>query len=164
MVTLQQAHDTNSVNGETTYYTMCEAKFLADTICDFNATFESEEHFAELHNKSNNIEEKAQLGQQHMLEKGLKKYKEKGVNAVLKEIGQLHDRECFDPINIEDLTEKEKQQAQIALTYLTEKRDKTIKARTVYNGKPTREWLSCEELASPTASIEGIFLTAMTDA
>ena len=86
------------------------------------------------------------------------------VNAVLKEIGQLHDRECFDPTNIKDLMEKEKQQAQIALTYLTEKRYKTIKARTVYNGKPTREWLSHEELASPTASIEGMFLTALMDA
>ena len=67
-------------------------------------------------------------------------------------------------MNAKDLTDKEKAQAQMALTHLTEKRDKTIKARTVHNGKPTREWLSREELASPTASMEGTFLTAMTDA
>ena len=31
----------------------------------------------------------------------------------------------------------------------------------VYNGKPTREWLSEEDSASPTASLESIFLTAV---
>ena len=34
----------------------------------------------------------------------------------------------------------------------------------VYNGKPTRKWLSKEESASPTASLESIFLTAVIDA
>ena len=34
----------------------------------------------------------------------------------------------------------------------------------MHNGKPTREWLSREESASPTASTEGIFLTALMDA
>ena len=72
-----------------------------------------------------------------------------------KEIGQPHDRECFDPMNIKDLMEKEKQQVQMALTHLTEKRDETIKVQTVCNGKPTGEWLSREELASPTTPMEG---------
>ena len=52
----------------------------------------------------------------------------------------------------------------MALTHLTEKRDNTVKGRTVHNGKPTREWLSREESESPTASIEGTFLMALTDA
>eukprot|EP00980_Cylindrotheca_fusiformis_P001123 scaffold313_cov73-Cylindrotheca_fusiformis.AAC.1 len=34
----------------------------------------------------------------------------------------------------------------------------------VYNGKPTRDWLSREDAASPTASLEGVFLTATIDA
>ena len=62
------------------------------------------------------------------------------------------------------MTAEEKRQAQVALTHLTEKRDETIKGRTVHNGKPTREWLSREESASPTASMEGTFLTALMDA
>jgi hypothetical protein len=33
----------------------------------------------------------------------------------------------------------------------------------VYNGKPTRQWLSKEEAASPTASLEGILLTSIVD-
>ena len=69
MVTSQQNHDVNSVNGETVDYTMHEAQFLADIICDLNTAFESEEHFAELYNKSNTTKEKAQLAQQHILKK-----------------------------------------------------------------------------------------------
>ena len=61
---------------------------------------------------------------------------------ALKEMGQLHDKQCFEPIRIEDMMAEEKCQAQIALTHLTEKCDKTIKGKTVCNGKPTREWSS----------------------
>ena len=48
--------------------------------------------------------------------------------------------------------------------FLGEKRDGTIKGRMVYNGKPTREWLSREDSASPTAALESIMLTAVIDA
>ena len=34
----------------------------------------------------------------------------------------------------------------------------------VYNGKPTRKWLSHEDSASPTVSLESIFLTSIIDA
>ena len=36
-----------------------------------------------------------------------------------------------------------------------------FKGRTVYNGKPTREWLGKEDSMSPTAGINSIFLIAM---
>ena len=48
--------------------------------------------------------------------------------------------------------------------FLTEKRDKSIKGRAVFDGSKTREWLSKEETASPTASIESVFLTGVIDA
>ena len=51
-----------------------------------------------------------------------------------------------------------------ALMFLTEKRDKSVKGRMVYNGKPTRKWLSKEDAASPTAATESIFLTGVIDA
>ena len=51
-----------------------------------------------------------------------------------------------------------------ALMFLTEKRDKSVKGRMVYNGKPTREWLTREDSASPTAALESIMLTAVIDA
>ena len=39
-----------------------------------------------------------------------------------------------------------------------------VKGRCVYNGKPTRAWLSREETTSPTAALESIFLTTTIDA
>jgi hypothetical protein len=67
-------------------------------------------------------------------------------------------------MDVSTLTLEEKRKAMEALMFLTEKRDKTIKGRLVYNGKPTPEWLSRENSASPTASLESIFLTAIIDA
>ena len=88
---------------------------------------------------------------------------ERGEDASPKEMGQLHDGECFEPAQVKDMTPKERRQAQIVLTCLTEKQDKTIKGRTLCNQKPTREWPSQEESSSPMASIEGMFLTASMD-
>ena len=47
---------------------------------------------------------------------------------------------------------------------LTEKRNKTVKGRMVYNGKPSREWIGKEDSASPTAALESILITAVIDA
>ena len=51
-----------------------------------------------------------------------------------------------------------------ALMLLTEKKDRTIKGRMVYNGKGTREWVSKDEAASPTAYVESIMITGVIDA
>lgn len=51
-----------------------------------------------------------------------------------------------------------------ALLFLTKKRDKTIKGRMVCNGKPTREWLSREDCASPTDGSESTMLMAVIEA
>ena len=59
---------------------------------------------------------------------------------------------------------KERRKAQIALAYLTEKRDGKIKGRVVYNGKPTREYLGREYNSSPTTSLESILFTGMVNA
>ena len=61
----------------------------------------------------------------------IKKHRKKGEDAASKEIGQLHNRACFEPMQVEDVTREEKQQAQTKLTHLTEKRDKSIKGRIV---------------------------------
>jgi hypothetical protein len=54
----------------------------------------------------------------------------------------------------------ERRKAQQASVFLGEKRDGTVKGRMVYNGKPTREWLSREDSASATAALESIMLTS----
>jgi hypothetical protein len=57
-----------------------------------------------------------------------------------------------------------RKKAQIALMFPTEKRDKSMKGRMVYNSKPTREWLSQEDGASPTAALESILITGVIKA
>ena len=49
---------------------------------------------------------------------------------------------------------------------LTEKNnaDKTVNGRLVYDGSKTRDWVTREEAASPTVSMESISLTTVIDA
>ena len=106
----------------------------------------------------------ASFAQQYLLKKGLKVFGQQGHQASYKEIDQLHRRSCFTPVSIKEMSSAERKKAQQALMFLTEKRDGSVKGRMVYNGKPTREWLSREDAASPTAALESIMLTAVIDA
>ncbi|KAL7570585.1 hypothetical protein ACA910_017636 [Epithemia clementina (nom. ined.)] len=98
------------------------------------------------------------------LEKGLKKFGDKGYKAAFGEMKQLHDRVCFVPVNVADLTPSEKARAMESLLFQTEKRDGSIKGRTCANGSVQRQWMDREETASPTAATEAILLTVIIDA
>jgi hypothetical protein len=78
----------------------------------------------------------ASFAQQYIVQRGLKKFGQRGATAATKEMDQLHQRNCFTPI---DVSPEERRKAVDALMFLGEKRDKAIKGRMVYNGKPTRE-------------------------
>ena len=109
------------------------------------------------------VEGVASLGQQHLLPKGLKIWGDKAKAAARKEMDQLHNRKAFAPVNPDDCTESELKKAQSALMFVTEKRDGTIKGRSVYNGKPTRTW-NVEDPKSPTVTLEGLMYTMCIDA
>ena len=70
---------------------------------------------------------KRSFGQQHILQKGLKIFKDKGHDAVIKELDQLHRRMCSMPGDVNDLTGSEKKKAMEALMLMTKKKDKTVK-------------------------------------
>ena len=106
----------------------------------------------------------ASFAQQYLLKQGLKVFGQRGQRASMKEIDQLHKRTCFAPLSVKEMTSTERRKAQLALMFLTEKRDESIKGRLVYNGKPTREWLSREDAASPTAALESIMITGVIEA
>ena len=93
--------------------------------------------------------DKIAFAQQFISKKGLKEFGDAGYEAALKEVAQLHKRTCFTPLPVKELTDEEQRKAVEALLFLTEKLEKSIKGQMVYNGKPTREWLSREDLASP---------------
>jgi hypothetical protein len=104
------------------------------------------------------------FAQQYIMQQGLKKFGKKGEDAALKEVGQMCKRTCFAPVSIKEMTSQERKKAQEAIMFLTEKRDGSIKGRMVYNGKPTRKWLTREYCMSPTAALESIMLTSVIDA
>ena len=124
MMTSQQSHNVNSSNGTTTDCDINEAQTLADTICDFNETLKTEENFTNPWQQScdtheedkedcndgmeepfKDKEQHKQHAQQHTLEKGLQMCRKRGKDATLKEIGQPHNRACFEPMRVEDMTE-----------------------------------------------------------
>jgi hypothetical protein len=106
----------------------------------------------------------ASFAQQYTLQKGLKVFGNKGYEASKKEIDQLHRRTCFAPLKVKEMKPSERKKAQMALMFLTEKRDRSVKGRMVYNGKPTREWLLREDAASPMAALESIIITGVIEA
>jgi hypothetical protein len=76
-------------------------------------------------------EHKASFAQQYMLQKGLKVFGNKGHGALMKEIDQLHKRTCFAPFKVKEMKHSKRKKAQMALLFLTEKRDKSMKGRMV---------------------------------
>jgi hypothetical protein len=69
-------------------------------------------------------EHRASFAQQYMLQKGLHVFGNKGHEASMKEIYQLHKRTCFAPLKVKEMKPSKRKKAQIALMFLTEKRDK----------------------------------------
>jgi hypothetical protein len=106
----------------------------------------------------------ASFAQQYILQKGLKVFGKQGHQASKKEINQLLKRMCFAPLKVKDMKPSERKKAQMALMFLTEKRDKSVKGRMVYNRKPTREWLSPKDAAGPTAALKSIMITGVIKA
>ena len=56
------------------------------------------------------------------LTQGINKFGEKGREAATAEMKQLHDRKCFRPIKVENLSEQQRARALELLIFLTEKR------------------------------------------
>src|SRR6056300_1355 len=102
--------------------------------------------------------------QQYYITKGLKVFGDRGHEAAMKELKQLVERNCWKPIDVGKMTPSEKQKAVDAMMLLAKKNDGTIKGRCVFKGSETRDWLSRENTASPTASLEGICSTCVIDA
>jgi hypothetical protein len=101
---------------------------------------------------------------QYNLKQGIKKFGDKGKEAVLTELQQLHDRAVMAPINKYDLTPSERKGALRYLMFLKEKRDETIKGRGCADGRPQREYMSKKETSSPTVATEALLLTCVIDA
>ena len=82
----------------------------------------------------------------------------------MSELKQMIERNCWEPKLVAELTPEEKKKTIKAMMLLSEKHDGTVKGRYVYKGNDTSDWLTCEETASPIASLEGILTTCVIEA
>ena len=101
---------------------------------------------------------------QYSMKAGIEKFGERGVGAATDEMEQLHLRKTFKPVLLTGLDKDEQKQALESLLFLKEKKDGTIKGRACADGRKQRGHIAKEDTASPTVSLEAVFLTATIDA
>jgi hypothetical protein len=101
---------------------------------------------------------------QYSVNTGLQIFGQDGVEAVLKELQQLHGRKVIQPVSISDLSAEQKQQCLPYLMFLKEKRTGVIKGRGCADGRRQRQTTSNEEASSPTVAIESVLLSCTIDA
>lgn len=104
------------------------------------------------------------LTAQMSVKKGLKMFKDKGAEAVIAEMQQLHYRNVIKPVFPQDLTREQKRAALHYIMFLKQKRCGRIKARGCADGRKQRLWKSKHETSSPTVRTESVFITSIIDA
>jgi hypothetical protein len=77
---------------------------------------------------------------------------------------QLHYRDTFQPMHHHELSEEQKKVVLESHMFLKQKRDGTIKGRTVAGGNKQRDFISKEDSSSPTVSTEAVLLSCIIDA
>jgi hypothetical protein len=77
---------------------------------------------------------------------------------------QLYWRNSYVPKHYHTLTKKQKDQLLESHIIVEEKRDSTIKARKVIGGNKQRDYITKEDVSSPTVTAEAVMLTCVIDA
>ena len=104
------------------------------------------------------------FSQQHSLKRGMKLFGNRGAEAVLAELEQMHLMQTFEPQLYESLTPKQRHQALESLMMLTEKKYGDIKGRMVADRRKKINYISKEEEISPTVATESVLLKFVIDA
>ncbi len=106
----------------------------------------------------------AMIMTQLSLKAGLKRWGKRAQAAVRSEMKQLHFRDTFKPLHWNKLTPVQKKTVLESHLFLKEKRDDSIKGRTVAGGNKQRDYISKEDASSPTVATESVLLTCIVDA
>ena len=86
------------------------------------------------------------------------------MDAIVKELKQLHDRKVIKPVDVRNMTSEERKKALAYLMFIKEKRDGSVKARGCADGRKQREHIKKEESSSPTVAIESVFIQCVMNA
>ncbi len=84
--------------------------------------------------------------------------------AISKEMKQLYWHNLYKPRHWHALTKKQNEQVLESHIFVEEKRDGTIKAQKGIGGNKQRNYITKEEVSSPTVTAEAIMLTCIIDA
>ena len=96
--------------------------------------------------------------------KGLQMFGEEAVKVIISEFEQLIEKNVFIPRMFHDLTGEQRNRALRAITLVEQKRNGKLKGRTIADERGQRDYLTKEEAASPTVSLEALFLSCAIDA
>ena len=95
---------------------------------------------------------------QYFPKRGLKEFgKAKGKKALKAELLQMHQRVCFVPTLVKDLSASEKRKAMLGLMILSQKKTGVVRGRLAYNGHPTRNWIAARKLQVPPQALRVYF-------
>jgi hypothetical protein len=98
------------------------------------------------------------------LKSGLRQWGSRAYDAAESEMKQLHLRDTFKPMHWSSLTRVQRLMTLESHMFLKEKRDGKIKGRTVAGGNKQRDYISKEDVSSPTVTTESVLLSCIIDA
>lgn len=101
---------------------------------------------------------------QFSIKQGIKKWGDRGKEAVAAELWQVHLQDTFTPKKVDDLSREERAKALESLMFLEEKRSGKIKGRICADGRKQRVDTSREEAASPTVMTDSVLITSCIEA
>ena len=93
----------------------------------------------------------------------IKKWGQEAEYAITKEMKQLHWRDSYKPKHWHELTKKQKEQILESHIFVEQKRDGLIKARKVIGGNKQQDYITKEDVSSPTVTAEAVMLTCVID-
>ena len=89
----------------------------------------------------------------------IKKWGKDAELAITNKMKQLHWRNSYQPKHWHSLTKKQKDQILESHIFVEQKRDGKIKARKVIGGDKQQDYITKEDVSSPTVSAEAVMLT-----
>lgn len=98
------------------------------------------------------------------VEEGIRRYRNKAIEAALMEYTQLNDKNVFRPRLASELTSKQKAAALNLITMVKLKRCGKIKGRAYADGRKQRKYITKEQSTPPTTHLESLLLSLLIDA
>ena len=94
----------------------------------------------------------------------IKKWGEQAKFAISKEMKQMHWQNSYKPRHWHSLSKKQKDQVLESHIFVEQKRDGTIKACKVIGGNKQCDYITKDDVSSPTVTAEAVMLTCVIDA